>query len=425
MKVIFLLGNLYLHAAPFERIRAILREDHIEASLYYVGDECPWCSRKSALVAGWEDVKKPPIYGIRTDGSIVARAAQFAKVLINRKSIMSFLRREAPDVLITGGDITNINTRLFLDISDRLRIKTILVPIVMPGPAVMNPDHDKSIPYARFVRSILRCLDLERTIFFRDWIIGSYARHAWIAVSSGDVKQELMQHGISGERIEVTGNPGDDLVYDVLAMDIHQLRSSIYNMLMFSDDFVFIIYCTEIIQDVYGMPYLKEINAVLLQAFNALPENCRVVIKLHPREPLDITEYYEKIFAGERYRIIKNEFDIKRLMRLAKVVIAHYSAVLSDAALLGATVLSIRLTPDDQIPVRFDDINSHIHIQTDKEIKDKLLEAVSETSPLVTSQKETIRQWIQKKGLHCDGKNARRVADLIKKQMATVNTPHP
>jgi hypothetical protein len=301
---------------------------------------------------------------------------------------------------------------LFLDISEQTGLKTVLVPIVIPGPAVMNPDRDKNVPFAHLVRLILKMFNLEKTIFFRGWVLGSYHRHAMIAVSSDDIRQCLIDNGISGQRIVVTGNPNDDKIFDILSLNFDEIQSSVYTSLHYPEDTCLIVYCTEVIQDIHGLQYLIDINRKIFETFNALPNYYRVVIKLHPRENETAKKLFFEAFTGERYRIVQNDTELLRLMRSAKVVISHYSAVLMDAALLGTTVLSIRILANEDIPIRFGEINPFIHIQSYDEVKAKCHAAVLESS-FVDGQKKVIKQWIDNKGLQIDGQSSHRISNLI------------
>lgn len=423
MSVVFLVGNQYLHEEPFRRISVILRDKDIQSDIYYVGDDpvaFPNQHQDTKRFLPRINLKSLPIFHIMVKGGFLSKILQFLKILINRKLIQIFLHRKKPDVLVTGGDITNINTRLFLDISEKKNIKTVLIPMVVPGPAVMNPDRDKNVPFAHLVRLILKMFNLEKTIFFRGWVLGSYHRHAMIAVSSDDIRQCLIDNGISGQRIIVTGNPNDDMLYEIRSMNITEIRSGLYKSLNYPEETVLIIYCTEIIQDIHGIHYLQEINAVLLKAFNSLPQSCRVVIKLHPREPQDNEHYYRETFNGERYRILRNEVEVLKLLRAANLVIAHYSAVLIDAALLGTTVLSIRILDDNNIPIRFGALSEFIHTD-EKELALKIRKLLFD-SDYLNEQKRFISEWRALTEVKIDGESSLRIANRIMRKLHSNQT---
>jgi hypothetical protein len=415
MKVLFLVGNFYLHAEPFSRIAEILHDWGIDSNLYYIGDENIVMGRDTCADENHPDIRNVEIFRIKTSTSIYFNALQFLKVLINRARIGSFLRKEKPFVLVTGGDITNINTRLFLDLAAESSIKTVLVPIVMPGSSVVNPSSNKNIPLARFARYMLHFVKLERTIFFRGWVLGSYQWAALIAAPNEDARQLLIENGIAGERVIVTGNPRDDKIYDLRSREIEN-KSDVQALLDCPENSLLIAYCTEVIQDVHGIEYLNKINDRLFDLFSSLPARCHIVIKLHPREPAHIEEDYRHKFMGERFHVVRNDVDILGLLRAARLVICHFSAVLIDAALLGATVLSIRIIARDGIPIRFDALNPFIHIESYDEIEQKCRAAIFESS-FIDGQEKVIDQWMEKAGFRIDGRNAHHIAELIAGQI--------
>ena len=415
MKVLFLVGNLYLHAEPFGRIGDILRGLGVESELYYTGDEETVGDGHGIAGNGQAHIKSLNLFRIKPGRSLFYHILQFLGVLTNRVRIHSFLKRERPLVLVTGGDITNINTRLFLDLADAFGIKTVLVPIVIPGTSVVNPSPNKNIPLARLVRYLLRLVKMERTIFFRGWVLGSYKRTALIAVPNEDAKHQLLENGIATERIVVTGNPKDDRIHDLRSRGT-EAESDLKALFGCPEASQLIVYCTEVIQDIHGISYFEQINERLFDLFRGLPDDCRIVIKLHPREPLHIEQAYRRRFREGRFLVVRNEVDILTLLKAARFVIGHFSAVLADAALLGATVLSIRILAGNDIPIRFDVLNPFIHIGSYDELEWKCRAAIFDPS-FGLKQKDAIDHWMGKAGFHHDGRNAQRIADLIAGQI--------
>jgi len=415
MKVLFLIGNLYLHAEPFGRIGDILSGFGVDSELYYTGDEDIVGDGSGIAEIGQAHIKSLNLFKIKPGGSLFDHALHLLRVMINRIRIHSFLKREKPLVLVTGGDITNINTRLFLDLADGMGIKTVLVPVVIPGISVVNPSPDKNIPWARFARYLLRLIKMERTIFFRGWVLGSYQRTALIAVPNEDAKHQLLGNGIAPERIVVTGNPKDDRIHDLHSRGT-KAESDLKALFGCPEDSQLIVYCTEVIQDIHGISYFEQINERLSDLFRGLPDDCWIVIKLHPREPLHIEQAYRRQFREGRFCVVRNEVDILALLNAARLVIGHFSAVLADAALLGATVLSIRILAGNDIPIRFDVLNPFIHIGSYDELEWKCRAAIFEPS-FGLKQKDAIDHWMGKAGFHHDGRNAQRIANLIAGQI--------
>ncbi len=406
--IFFLVSNLYIHLKPFQRVSALLKEQGVKSTLFYLDSG----TNKSLAGAGCAINglhKFPPFRAeISTQSIPAAKIMQFAGLLADKYSFRNFLQRNRPALFVTGGDITDVHGRLLHDTCRSLAIKTLIVPVTIPGPAFVNPDADKGIPLAGLARKASSFFGLEKTIFFRDWVLGSYDTNAIIALPDKAVFDVLTRNGISEQRLFVTGNPVHDDLFELLNQPRFEIEQEVKSGLGIADDKRILLYCTEIIQDVYGAGYLQKINSRLEKAFSGLPKGYTVVIKFHPREPQGIKDLYRETFRGPGYAFAEHS-NVLKLIRSSELTVAHYSAVLKDAALLGSPLLSIKA--DENMPVLFGSSSELVHSYPD-EVELKIGKLLFDCE-FQDNQKRLLREWMLANQINIDGRSSARIAELI------------
>lgn len=415
MKVMFFLQNFYICYEPFQRVVAQLRNMGIDAYYTYIdyinkyGFERIIDEHKIT-----NHLVKLPIQDIiRPKENFFVNLLRSPKFMIDQYNLKRFVCTNKPDMVVVLLDVGDFYARLLMDICKTLGIKVLILAFIPIASKFINPAPDKGIPYTPIIRFLSRLLGFENTIFFRSWVIGSYHQEAIIAVPDNGSRELLVNNGISGQRIAVTGSPSDDRLYELLSQPVDQIKTELCDSLECSKNSWLIVYCTELIQQIHGDDYLYEINSILKEAFDSLPVDCRVIIKLHPREPLEMAAYYEKLFNSGRYKIFF-DIDLFKLLRAADLMIGHYTIVIRDAALLETPVLSIRLIDDRTVPNRFGRISEFAHITSKSEVETKIKQVLLDKT-FVEKQKRFIRQWREESGYIIDGKSSQRIASLIKK----------
>ena len=416
LKIYFLVGQYYIHAEPYHKLASELRSLGLNCSLYYIGEMPNDHSLNTSVKQKLQNiqVKNLPIYFLNTKKGFINRPLQFVRLFLNKFILKMFICDKKPDLVIVSGDITNMNTRLFLDLCKELNIKVLLIPITIPGKSVVNSNSNKNIPMARFVRLVLRYFNLEKVVFFRDWVLGNYHEESVIALPDENTRRLLCKNGVSDKRLAIVGNIEWDKINDILLMPIEKIKAKVFRTIDIPQNSKLVVFCTELVQDIYGIEYCERILQLLYDAFEGLPENIKVVIKLHPREPINFVRLYRKIFKGKRFCIIQ-DIDNYFLLRASKLVISFYSALLSDAALLETSVLSIR-TIDDETPIRFGQISEFVHITSDEEIKVKVLRALTDDY-FRSAAFDFVNLWKKQSNIEIDGKSVKRTVDLILDQI--------
>ena len=164
-------------------------------------------------------------------------------------------------------------------------------------------------------------------------------RSAKVGVISQELSARLIAHGVSPDRVEVVGMPLEEVACgrreaDALRADWGYRREE-----------VVVTFFTEQVQCIYGMTYLVAMLGEIKTIFDNLGDAVRVVVKLHPLEPLEVEDLYRQIFTGAKYTI-KRDAPLSQLISISTVCIAHFSRVLISAALLGKPIVCLNLRHD-------------------------------------------------------------------------------
>jgi len=410
-KVLFFPHYFYLSYEPFRRIIASL--DCREVEGYVVHMHCKSFDESKAFpLKRLQDdgcpFKQLPFVSIGRKGtSLLVKSTRFLEFLINYRRIKHFLRAEQPALVVVESDLGGMYIRFILDTCRRMHVPAlIIVPIDFgSGRCDANSNTEARVPI--LARLFLRLLGIERLMLFDGSLIGSYFKEAKILVASKAMKNQLVESGICRERVLVTGIPRHDDLYELLRTPVDAIKAEIYSYFGWDTSDKMVVYFTQLIQRVYGADYMRRINKLLGHAFEELPADCRVVIKLHPREDAN----YSEIFSGDRYRVIR-DIDADRLLRAADLAISHFSSILSDAALLGTPLLSINIL-NDKHRATFGLGQELVQINSEAEftkIHDMLYDIKFQNAA-----RALLESWIKDNVAAVDGHSSERIADVIKK----------
>ena len=407
-KVLFFPYYWYLHYEPFRRVIARLNQAGLDAYMVYM----PCIPMDESAQFGLERMrqdecpaKKLSIHNVGLGSSnLLARMLRFIGLVLSRPRIEQFLRAERPDMIVVGSDLGNSYFRLLLDLCRCLHIQVLIMATVSSGP---SPDKRPAVP--ALLRPVLRWFKLEQ-ILFEGWVLGSYHREALLAVAGKEMKKQLIRDGVSQERIFVTGNPTYDLLYEIRQRPASEVKQEICTLLGWPMCCRLIVYCTERIQEVYGEDYLERLNRLMVPVFDDLPEECRVIVKLHPRECPVSSTMFATTFSGSRYRVVQ-DLDVHHLLRVAEVAIGHFSVVLVDAALLGTPLLRINIA-DDRSRMAFGPDVDLLYIYSETELREKLY-GILYNQEFLDSVKSALSEWSTNYAVAVDGRSADRVACLI------------
>lgn len=415
MTVLFAPYYFYLHYESFRRVAASLNRAGIDAAILHMPcnafDENHRFGAERMRADGCA-VRHLHLCDLGWKGSSsIARMSRFPNLLINRKKIRKFLDVERPRLVVVGSDLGGLYIRLLLSCCREAGVQTMILASSASGPPAIDSEAGQPIPVGRSVKAILQFLDLDHVALFDHWKIGSFNNQAPIAVPGATLKEELLRHGVSQGRVFVTGDPGHDAIYELKQEPAAQIRGRICDQLGWPASARLIVYCTEVIHEMLGREYLVRLNALLADAFAALPDDCRVVVKLHPRETPETEALFTQAFCGDRY-LVRRELDLLRLMRAAHLCIGHYSRTLIDSVMLGTPVACINLARDEK-RMLFDAGFGEIRIDSKQDFhKIRMLLEDAETRDVVERK---LRDWRFRYASVLDGQSANRNAALISK----------
>lgn len=394
----------------------MLTQNGVSSQIFYLGDFTDGSKPRQYFQNKGKqfNIQRPPVFYLRIKRGLWNKIAIFFKLISNKYLFIIFFALIRPGLVVAGGDITNMNTRLMLDTCVRMGIKILMIPLTIPGPGVVNKDPQKGIQGACFIRIILKFFGLERVVFFRGWVLGSFCQLGKIALPDKQSADNLKNQGIDPKRIVNVGSILNDKISDYLSFSLKEARSFIAQSVGISMESPLITYCTEMIQSIYGEAYIEHIHEYLAKAFSALPDGVQVIIKLHPREPEDWIKKCEQVFSGERYLFIR-EINNYALLRASNLAIAFHSAILVEAALLDVPVLSIR-TVEDGVPIRFGKISKSVHVTDESELLEKISAMLFDEN-FQKKHRTQIARWKRDDGIVNDGRSCDRICQLIREEI--------
>jgi hypothetical protein len=337
--------------------------------------------------------------------------SRFPDLLINRHMIRHFLDVERPRLVVVGSDLGGIYVRLVLSCCHKANVQTMILASSASGPPSNDSGGGLGHSVSRSAKSILQLLNLDQVALFDHWKIGSFDTEAPIAVPGPVLKEELLRHGVSEDRVFITGDPEHDAIYELMQEPTARIRSEVCDRLNWPATGHLIVYCTEVIHEILGREYLARLNRFLAEAFAVLPADFRVVVKLHPRETPQTEALFRGAFRGERYSV-RRDLDMLRLMRAADLCIGHYSKSLIDAVMLGTPVGCVNFARDEK-RMLFDASFDEIRIESERDLwKIRALLENTETRRVVERK---LRNWRRRFAADIDGQSSNRNAALISK----------
>ncbi|MCX5829748.1 MAG: UDP-N-acetylglucosamine 2-epimerase [Deltaproteobacteria bacterium] len=205
-------------------------------------------------------------------------------------------------------------------------------------------------------------------------------------------QRDLLDMGIPGRQIVVSGHPALDVAGKAAQYFSEKKRSQILQQLALKDDRDYVLFVSEPVESDHGskdlgyseFSILERICSTLLQLGKEIRPP--LVIKLHPRE--DSSKYAPMLRAYRALKIVsvKDEIDRFDLMLSAKLVLGISSLLLLEAAVLGLPVYSVIPGDDEQsfIGVRLGWVK---HLRNQADIEDSLKMKKNDSPHLPTKRR--------------------------------------
>jgi hypothetical protein len=270
-------------------------------------------------------------------------AAKFAKLFHfarNRGRIRTFLRTRRPRLVVVESDLGGIYIRSLLDECRAQGIPCAIAMTLDVGQAVA-PGYYARWP-VRLLNALVGWSPWLRAILVRTEVVGSYARRAPILTPSAAMQERLVSGGIRPDRIQVTGSPQQDQVFELRSRDRQAARAGWLRDRGLPPDTRIVVLCFEVIEEVLGQDYVRQFHPRLAAVLDRLPEDCRVVLRFHPRERPDNLAFYRECFRGPRY-LEAPDCPLDDLLHLSHLCLGHFTSVLVKAVALGTPILSVNL----------------------------------------------------------------------------------
>jgi len=404
MRILFVPYYYYMQYAPFQSAAEALAKDGHEARLLYI----PGISERDE-----GDTYHPEKF--RLDGvpfeefdlvrfsSRWARAlrplSQLAQFLINKRRLRRFLAKRPPDAVVIASHLGGIYIRLIQLLCDRLRIPIVSMWIIPVTVGREKRSLLSRLPSFFDVRDVLR------------WTPANKHVRNHLFVASGQVlKEHLETLGIDGRQIRITGNPVHDLFQRDLAAPRDELRRTIVKERELQPEDRYVLLLTETIQKVLGWDYLRSLTNDLRAIFEKLPAGIKVIVKFHPREPMDAQIHFQDVFRGSRYRFCRDA-ELVPLLRCADLAIAHFSGALETALALGTPSLGINFTQRQDLSL-FRESSMLLEAHSAQALEEKVLACLSDSS-FRDRMAEARDLWLRENTCALDGQNSRRMAEAI------------
>lgn len=351
----------------------------------------------------------------------------------------SLMQREGIDVLATTDDRALIFPLSVLHAARSLSIKSVLLPIetimfvrALEDDKAAIPEHSSIVK--RLMRSVvehifpanarersghsvhfyqLRTLFpflLWRSILPKNpWVRGSHAALESVAVNSRMQLEENVRHGVSRDRMYVTGFPPHDRFTSVdRALVRKELNADLH---IRSDSKIFLIVGTHLTGE-YTPEQLPAIHRELRDMYATIvrstPKNYTIVMKMHPQAKRDEDMRFFGSSESRSVVFLQNEWDVYRLTLVADAVCMFTSSASIAALATDVPVLAYEL----KFPSYDAFYRPFTSIEKVRTIAD-LEKALTKVGSTPTNDMLDRRVRDRTELGMFDGKNTERVADLV------------
>jgi hypothetical protein len=404
MTVLFFPHFYYMQYPPFQRVIRNLLDRGVDAKLVYIPgisehDETNLYNPDTFLKDGvpYEQFSLIRFAGLKPGP--LRPFLQYFQFQINKKRLKAFLLRHSPSVVVIGSHLGQMYIRQLQIFCYQLGIAVIAMWIIPATLAEKN-----NVP--GFVARMLGIRDVLEWKFYNKYM----TRHLFVTTGPA-LKADLVGYGVRPDQVRITGNPLHDRIHEALQLLSAETQRNILGELGIDPGGRYILFLTEVIQDVLGFDYLQSLIEILEPVFQKLPEGVNVVIKYHPREPESIRSLHRDVFAGDRYRFSESQ-DLIPLLRFADLSIGHFTSALETSLVVGTPCLCINGFRSDQYSFFKEEAFKLLECSDVQTLEEKLLMAMTDRS-FQGEIRHLCRQWVDQNIGILDGNSARRMADVI------------
>jgi len=330
---------------------------------------------------------------------------QLVQFCFNSWRLKRVLKRFQPDGVIIGSHLGGIYIRLIQMLCSEMKIPILSICLtwdIVTSRTINNTPIQRWLPLPKTAKKVLRWQTYNK-----------YMRNHLFLVTGYLMKQHLIRIGVKQEQITVTGNPVHDETYEYL----NRRRVISQNIGLKKEKYI--VFLTEIIHEIFGIDYLKNLAKILKDILDKLSPDIRVIIKFHPRETPETKNIFRKELCGHRFEYFEN-IDLISLLYGAQICIGHYTRALEISFIVGTPVLAINFSGNEIYSIynRDDNIMSANKSEnvmvatTSEELEQKLIDFFSDEH--FRQKAESVREkWLEDNIYAIDGQNTNRVVDTI------------
>lgn len=392
MKILFVPYYLYIQYPVFQPVILALNREGARALLLHIPnisalDETPIfnAERFEADAVPFVALRLKRSRRPRTLVSL-ERGMQFHA---NTHLLKHQLQLQRPDAVVIGSHLGGIYIRVLLVVCQHLDI-----PVVS---LYTTKDDARARTELGWVRKLIPSRLARRVL---DWGPTTPAvRRLTFLVPGEATRERLVERGIDGARICVTGNPAHDHLTGINC-GLSTPRST-----------TTLLYVSEVIQEVRGLDYLGHALRTLRDSILALQPKPIVRVRFHPRESAEVRQLHRELLQPLVPEFHTEEpFD--QSVRSVTVAIGHYSAALELLLAAGVPVVSL-LTSDLLEGGLYDGLRRKAECRSGAELT-ALLQGVMNRDLRVTELlSAAMAEFNQKHSFAIDGQSASRVAEQI------------
>jgi len=408
MKILFFPLYYYMQYAPFKLIIRYLTGQGVDARLVYIPNISEADESASFNPRVFDEDRVPYtmfklIRFTRPYPRLIQSAFQLMQFLINRWRLTRLLTAQKPDAVVISSHLGQVYIRLL----QVLCFKT-GIPVVSIWTIPARLDEQKHVP-----STVSRLFGVHNVLEW-DHYNRYMQRHVFLA-SGEDLKNYLIAiQGLPKEQVVVTGNPLHDDIYRQVRSLNPQQRLFLWEHLNFASSDRYIVLLSELIQDVAGQNYVARLIAGLHDLFEKLPQQIKVVVKYHPREPEIVQALYERCLPGTRYRFLQRQ-DLIPLLKFAELAVGHFTSALEIALVAGTPGLSIQMNADIRQSF-FKDDKYRLLVASSPEHLERKITSILFDPDFRCGVQDVANAWVKENFGVFDGKNAARAANVIMSQ---------
>ena len=252
---------------------------------------------------------------------------------------MEFLKKEKPDFIITGTSADDFSEKFLWKAAEELHIPTF---------AILDQWTSYGVRFSKYSMDQLGEYEANKC---HDYLPTK------ILVMDEFAKSELMQEGIHGDQVLISGQPYFDYLSERSSTfqekDIIEFRDHVGCT---SED-ILITFASEVISYTYGENDLsehfcgytertifKEILKVLTKILTIEKKKVKLMIRPHPKEKADCYEEFLGATGNDLFTIQKDAVsDAWLLMKASDLILGMSSMFLIEAVFFGKPVMSIQI----------------------------------------------------------------------------------